>query len=484
MSCPARFATTRNLDRDTLGPKVAEVAKRLGFDLMPWQREVLDIAFELEAPGVLWYSEVNDFAPRQQGKTTKMLPVAVHRCTKWRRPQNVAYFAQSRNAARKKFIDEFLPIVGGARGVPMTPRLALGSEAMLFGNHSRWGLDAPTKTAGHGDTLDLALIDEGFSHEDDRVEQATGPAQLTRPSPQTWVFSAAGDENSTYLWRKILAGRALVESGVDARTAYFEWSAPEHADPGSEDTWRACMPALGYTVKLERIRQLWDKAQRDGVDGIDLFRRAYLFQWPKVPVLADAAPKWAVIDREAWVGLADRHSQIPDAGRLCWAIEVTADRAWTSLVVHGTRSDGLDHLEVVDHRPGTAWVRGRVQDLVGRWGSMEIALDGTGPAGPLAVPLREAGALVVVGGGVDHSHAAAGLSDAVEARALRHRDDSDLSAALANARWRRVGDRRVLDRGDSVAPVSPLVAAAFALWLSRRPPPAEEFDDGPILQRL
>jgi hypothetical protein len=67
LGCPPRFGTPRNPERDTLGPKVAAVAKRAGFDLMPWQRYVLDLAFELESPGKLWYSEIVLIVPRQSG---------------------------------------------------------------------------------------------------------------------------------------------------------------------------------------------------------------------------------------------------------------------------------------------------------------------------------------------------------------------------------------------------------------------------------
>jgi hypothetical protein len=47
-SARPRYATERSLERKTLGTAAARVANMLGIDLMPWQRELLDVALELD----------------------------------------------------------------------------------------------------------------------------------------------------------------------------------------------------------------------------------------------------------------------------------------------------------------------------------------------------------------------------------------------------------------------------------------------------
>ncbi len=54
------------------------------------------------------------------------------------------------------------------------------------------------------------------------------------------------------------------------------------------------------------------------------------------------------------------------------------------------------------------------------------------------------------------------LSDAVHALTVRHGNEPALSTAVRAARWRPMGDTRVLDRKGS-ADISPLVAVALAL---------------------
>src|SRR4029453_9169634 len=74
---PARWATRRTR-RATYGRQAAEVAEALGLELLPWQRQVLNVALE-HVRGRLSYRDVIISVPRQSGKSTLMLAVIVHR---------------------------------------------------------------------------------------------------------------------------------------------------------------------------------------------------------------------------------------------------------------------------------------------------------------------------------------------------------------------------------------------------------------------
>jgi phage terminase large subunit-like protein len=117
-----------------------------------------------------------------------------------------------------------------------------------------WSLLATTESAGHGAQADTGVLDEAFAYVDDRLEQAMKPAMVARPQPQLWIVSTAGTEDSLYLNEKIDDGRMRAAAEQTSSVAYFEWSAPEDADPGAEDTWFGCMPALGLTVPVDAIR--------------------------------------------------------------------------------------------------------------------------------------------------------------------------------------------------------------------------------------
>src|SRR5829696_3046408 len=249
LDCPPLYGTLRDPSRDTLGGAVAAIADQLGTPFMGWQRQVADVAMEVDpATGRLAYREVVLTTPRQSGKTTLELAAMVHRCRTWPRSR-VLYSAQDRIHARLKWEDDHVaalersPFAGEFK-----VRYQRGDEAIRWANGSRHGITAPGEKAGHSDVLDLAVADEAWGLEDSKLEQGLSPTMVTRPQPQLWVVSTAGTHRSGYLRGKVDAGRARAAAGGHGAVCYFEWSAAEGSDPGSPTTWRSCMPALGHTV--------------------------------------------------------------------------------------------------------------------------------------------------------------------------------------------------------------------------------------------
>lgn len=429
---------------------------------MPWQRLVADVSHEVDpATGLLWYRQVIVEIPRQSGKTTLGLSVRVHRAVgPFGGPQHLLYTAQTRNDARQKWEDEHTPILDRSPFAPLVrPRKRTGAEAFLWANGSIDGLPAPTKKAGHGKTLDLGFIDEAFAQVDDRLEQSFDPAMATRPQPQLWVVSTAGTAESVYLRKKVQAGRRLVESGEPSRTAYFEWSAPNDADPMDPATWWACMPALGHTITEDTIRTALQKAiDEDGVEGLQLFRRAYLNQWTD-----EFASAWHVIGEPAW-RLRGGAEGRPE-GAVVLGVAVAWPDADSAAIGLSGRRDGELIVQIVDHRPGTSWVVGRVKELADRWSPAAIVLDKKGPAGRL-VPDLEAAGVRLVHPTIDEVAQAAGMFKTAvdgDAPSLRHFGQEELDVALAGVQKRPLGDAWTWARKDG-PDISPLEVASLAAW--------------------
>lgn len=259
-----------------------------GPGLMPWQQELNAVATELDDEGRLAYRQVVVEVMRQQGKSVDLLSMMIARGL--RRPgTQIAYTAQTRLDARHRMIDVWWPRIQRSKLSRLIDiRKGSGSEALLFANGSMLSLISSSETSGHGENLDLGVIDEAWAQEDDHLEQAMRPAMMTRDA-QLWVVSAAGTEKSTYFRAKVEDGRARAEMGVTSGGCYIGYSAPDDADPGDPATWRACMPALGITVSEETV------ATDFGLMKLPEFRRAYLCQWPEV-----AKPGWGVIGEDTW----------------------------------------------------------------------------------------------------------------------------------------------------------------------------------------
>jgi hypothetical protein len=455
VDCPPLYATPRDPSRPTLGGAVVAVAEQLGTPFMPWQRQVADVAMEVDpATGRLAYREVVLTTPRQSGKTTLELAVLVHRCRTWPRSRAL-YSAQDRIHARLKWEDDHVaalersPFAGEFK-----VRYQRGDEAIRWHNGSRHGITAPGEKAGHSDVLDLAVADEAWGLEDSKLEQGLSPTMVTRPQPQLWVVSTAGTHRSAYLRGKVDAGRARVGAGHRSTVAYFEWSAVEGSDPADPATWWATMPALGHTVTEQTIAAEFERLE------LADFCRAYLNWWP-----GEIPADWQVIAEADWLALADPASAAVDP--VAFAADVTPDRSAAAIAVAGVRPDGLGHVEVVDHRPGTGWVVGRLVELADRWQPCAIVVDDTGPAGSLIPPLEAAELEVARPTTRARAAADSGFYDAVVNGALRYRPGPHgpaLDAAVAGAAKRPLGDSWAWARRGLSVDISPLVAVSLARW--------------------
>jgi phage terminase large subunit-like protein len=288
--CPPRWATPRTRRR-TLGPQVAEVARQLGLPLLPWQRQVLAVALE-RAGRRPAYRDVLVSVPRQSGKSTLALALIVWKmCSQ--PDARVVYTAQNRLAARERLLRTWWPrLARSPLADQFTLSRAYGAEALIGANGSLLQLLSSAETAGHGETVDLAIIDEAWTHASPALEQGIRPAMVTRADAQLWALSTAGTARSTWWRGKLEAGRDAAELGVDTGLACLEWAAAPDQDPAEEATWWGCMPALGRLVEPATVRQ--DLASM----GVAEFKRAYLNLWAD-----EGEVGWRVISKAVWEAL-------------------------------------------------------------------------------------------------------------------------------------------------------------------------------------
>lgn len=446
LDCPPRL-TTKRTDRPTLGHEVAHIARMLGTPLFPHQRWIVDVALEQKEDGTPAYREVVLSTPRQSGKSALMLAVMVWQALRGKR-RRIAYTAQTGQDASKKVKLDFGPALMDSDLAPLVEsvRLANGEVAIVFQNGSRIEALPSTLTAGHGMTLKGGgFIDEAMADVDDRREQAMLPAMATCPDAQLWVVSTVGDETSTYLHRKFQIGRDAVAEDRTTGVAFFEWSAPEDANPDDPATWRACMPGIGTLTTEDFVAH----ARQTMSDGE--FRRGWLNQWTKTDE--------RVIPEDLWTqSLSDQ--VYPNEG-LVFCVDITLDRARASIAV--ADSDGV--VELIDNQDGTDWLPDRLRELVKKHNG-RIALDQYGPAGNLVDVLHDLD--VVKYTTRDCVSAANAFYDAVmQSAGIKLRPHDALNTAVAFARRKPIGSGWLWARTDPAADLSPLHAATIAFHCAK-----------------
>lgn len=426
---------------------------------MPWQRQVADTALEIDPEtGRLAYREVVVLVPRQSGKTTLLLPTVTHRCLSFGGEQGCLYISHQRQKALAKWKEEQVPKLQRSEfGRMFRPSLQTGNEAIHWDNGSRYGIDAPTQDAGHSLTLDLVTIDEAW-RVPAAVEAGIGPTMITRPEPQRWVISTAGTPASKYLRAKVDRGRKDPDiPGI----AYFEWGAPDDADPHDEDLWWDTMPALGFTQTIEAMRAEYLGAREsDDPSAWDSWCRAYLNQWRDGIALAAKLPAWPGCLVEA---------PLPAAGRPVLGFDAWAGR-WT--VVAAWRLGDRVAVEVVDDGADVTAGAARLVDLSRRHVPLSVCVDTYGPVASAIPQLVTQGLPVKALKYSDQADGWSHLKGETASTRIAHVGDPRLADSIQGVATRKIRDREAIDRASSASDPSPLVAAVEAVWgVETTPPP-------------
>ncbi len=443
---PPRWATPLD-GRPNFGAEVDKVARLLyGRPLMPWQRLVAEVATAHDGLGNLAYREVVLTVPRQNGKSHFLGALRVWRCLSAPR-QLVASTAQTRNDARDRWEELAVAVEGSPLSKVAKASRVVGSERIAYRNGSADRVLAPTEKAGHGLSVDLVAYDEVWAAKDGRLLQTYVPAMAARPNPQLWLVSTAGTIESRLLASRVEVGRDLADDPA-APMAYFEWSAPDDADPDDPEVWAAAMPAYGNTIGAEAV-----KAARHSLTPGE-FRRAFLNQWTTTTE--------AVIPAEWWAATLDPAGRID--GPVTLGVDVAYDRQSAAVAAAGPHPDpARTHAEVIAHRPGVGWVVPYVLDRLHRHHVTEVVIDPAGPVGSILPELSgHLGDRLTVVNGRGHAAACAQFFDACRDGSLSHLDQPALLDALAGATRRPLGDSWAWGRKGSTVDLSPLVAVTLA----------------------
>lgn len=417
---------------------------------MPHQRLIADVIGEYDpATNRPYYREAWILMPRRGGKTHTVLSYELDRCIKWGSRQVGAYTAQDEGSAAKILLADQVPQI---KASPLweaidRPRKANGNVGLDFKNGSQIDVLSSSESAGHGRTFNFGIADEAFRDTDARREASLLVPMSSVPDAQFILISTAGTQASTWLRSKVDRGRHVATEDSGSGVAYFEWSAPDDADPDDPATWWECHPGLAGGLLEESVI----RSQRESMDDGE-FRRAYLNQWTDTDERIIPAVTWDAVNGPKHAG----------TGRMTFGVDVNEDRSAAAIVA--VSSDRV--VELVEHRPGLSWLLERCAEIDRNHSGATWAVDSSGPAGSIAADLgRRVGSLTQLKGG-ELAKASAAFYDAVADATIRVRRHPALDEAVAGAARRVSGDAWAWSRKAGSSDSSPLVAATVALRAS------------------
>jgi hypothetical protein len=339
---------------------------------------------------------------------------------------------------------------------------ANGEESFEMLSGQRLLFRARSKSGGRGLSGDRVILDEAF---------ALGPSEMgsllptlsARPNPQVIYGSSAGKTDSNVLRAVRDRGRA----GGDPSLVWVEWCAPvvacdtERCDhrPGTvgcaldnRELWRQANPAMG-----RRITEAHIEAERRALPAEE-FARERLGWWDEPTGVGGGMPL------TLWESVA---SKTQPGTLLALAVDVTPDLAYASIGRATAHPSGV-LLDLASHRRGTAWVADEVAKMRAET-TIPVVVDLGSTASVVHDDLTAAGIETLNPGARDVAQACSSLLDGMLRRSVWHTVDPKFETAVRAASRRTLGDAWAWSRRNSLADISPLVAATLALWGATRP---------------
>ena len=425
--------------------EAVELAAAYGLALDPWQVDVLEAGLGVRPDGLWAAKTVGTNCARQNGKSVCLVVRALAGALLFGE-KVIVLSAHQQSTSRVLFRNllEYFDNYADLRRRVKSVGSALGREEILLRDGCRIVFPARTRSTLRGWSIDTYLCDEAQLLQDSQWESIK-PSMAARPNSAVWLFGTA--PQSTLDAEVFGRLRAAAYAGTDTELAWVEYGADPGADLDDRDQWRIANPGR---VALEAIEAERRELSPGG------FARERLNLWP-----TDRSER--AIDPDMWAGLA---AAGPADGTAPSALAVDAGPDRTIAIAAAWRTDDLIHVELVaaDYCQDPLQALQFVTDRAGR--RIPVVIDGASPAASMIPALLAQKVKVVVTGARDMGRACGGFLDDVDAGRISHTAQEQLTAAVAGARKRPIGDAGMFgwDRRDGAVFIAPLVAVTLATF--------------------
>ena len=286
---------TPALGAETFGPVVANWVKRnLDYELMDWQRVVLDGQLTHEGTGELEFAESLVSVARQNGKSWCMGGLICAWLTdlteEFGRPQTVLSSAHKLDRAYALF-KEFAPVLEEKYNAKIN--WSYGRTWAELPNGSTWFVAAATPSNAHGASADLVCIDEIWNIGPEVIFDAYRPTMTARKNPLMSMWSTAGDESSKVMMQLREQAMHCLDKGTQSSLYFAEWSPPPGTPLDEPATWEWANPAMGTTITAKTLKRMANTPNKQA------FYRAHCNVWISAAASWLPAGLWDTLETDA-----------------------------------------------------------------------------------------------------------------------------------------------------------------------------------------
>lgn len=314
-----------------------------------------------------------------------------------------------------------------------------------------------SKKVGRGGSPQMAVFDEALYLTDTHLSALLPSlsAQTMRADQPILIYASSAPVGESEVLHRV---RKAILAGELPEAFMAEWSieTPEAGD----GRYAAMMEAVcaenvlaanpGANVRISVPWSLETERPQMGLETWCIERLGMVFE-------ADGSG--GVIPADKWELCSVENIPADITGRA--ALAVSPNASWSAFGFAGRRPDGLLHVEVTRHEPGTGWVIAHAKAVTAKRGPLMV--DPRGPsAGMVAklkaakVPLQEVTTEQLL------KACSAFQDDVINLQVTYPASNTELSAAVTGADVRPVGEGWVFSAKASSVDISPLEAVVLA----------------------
>lgn len=461
----------------TYGDRVAELADLVGCPPDPEQRLAID-AFSSVDRADRWAAfESAIIEGRQNGKTDGVVtPVVLDEL--YNGPPDEMFWTAHRFRTTRKSFRLIKAMIDGSADLSartLSINEGRGEESIELHSGARLEFLARSKGAARGLGGKLIVFDEAL-YLDATMMGALLPTLSARQNTRIIYASSAGVGESDHLRTIRDRGRAV----GDPSLVYLEWCTPEGGcqfaeecphlvgTPGCKLDDESLWPLGNHAMVRGRITVEHVRNERRGMPPRE-FARERMGWWD--PPSSGEHP----IAVARWSALAKPRKRKPAGLTPTFFVQVSPDSTMSAIAVAYPAKRG-PYVALADYRPGTSWLAKRCGVLATKFPDATWAVESTGAVGT-ELPALKAKDIEPDGfTSQDMGRACAHLQQLVADSAMSHSGDAAFSVSVTGAIRRPIGEGLwVFSPRLSSVDVSPLTAAAGALWAMESQDVEEDF---------
>jgi hypothetical protein len=456
----------------TRGPELVALAERFGYTLDPFQRLAAnDLLATVEDDTLAAYEGVL-VVSRQCGKS---LVGEFYALLFALEGEAVMYTAQRADAVKNIF-RRLLAVI--PEDMEAKPTFTNGKEEIAFPSGGVIVFRTRGPRVGRAYTFSKLIVDEAQHCTQEELDAAVPTLRTSSDAQILYLGCAANGRTNPYA-RILWDLRERAKSGLTERLCYLEWSADCRDAEGAElpatdlpeemlddeARWLQGTPAIESSrITIDRMRD-----EREALDPV-----SFAVEYMNVFVPPDlGGGNSGPVSVDAWAALADDGSEVPpdedEIPGVVVGFDMNAQRTVHVCVV-GRREDELLHLDYAGRFDGATMASAAIRAIYDREDVdvRAIVCDGEPANLDMLRRLERDGVLASVLHTERASQAGVAacgaLIDMVAEGKFRHRGQVEFVNALRGSVVKTSSDWWVYSRSRSTTDVSPLMAAAVALW--------------------